>query len=173
METELVYRPSVDLLRLRWKVEKRRSVLSCVSVLDDGTNADSSPQQPFVTGSADHHPVGEEPFSEPPTKMFNAKIRVLDGVYADDLNRQDSLSAEEQDRQHAMLQDDKWHGPCKYITAEGNFITIREFVEAVHPWLVSLSEEYLKQQGLAILGQPMRSNAWLWVDAPWCMESSL
>ncbi len=52
------------------------------------------------------------------------------------------------------------------VEAEGEFLTVDDFVSAVHPWLLSLREDILSASGDLLSGKPLPPDTKLMVSYP-------
>lgn len=149
-------RPTKEFLRLRWII-KDDSVASCVSVIKD-TEDPTSPQQPFQDSAGELHEIASAPFCDPPVAHHFITIGAI-------------IDLEEELQEHRGNSVDYTHcvGPELQVVSQGNYITIAEYVNAVHPWLVRLRGRILQAQGEMIHGEPLPWGTELrlypkWVD---------
>ncbi|OAQ97886.1 hypothetical protein LLEC1_01519 [Akanthomyces lecanii] len=146
-----IYRSTLQFLRLRWQI-KDGPIFQCVRVLDDPEHP-ASAQQPFQDERGTFHEISTAAFSDPPVKQLTLCITELDGYSNEDENLDGQQSDHEPD------------APSLDITSDGHeFVTIRQYIEQVHPWLLSLKEAYFDKFGRAMTGRRLPARTQLWFD---------
>lgn len=167
------YNSSVAFLRLRWNV-KDAHFAECVQVLDDPEDP-KSPQQPFVSSTGKYHAVSEEAVCVPPARRLVVVMRDLDGYEPDNIRVRQPVEAiaakKKAVREECGLED--WAGPFLVVESAGEFITIGEYVAAVHPWLCALRPAYVEYRSKELY-QKQRPDMEYWIG-PWdcCTISTL
>ena len=152
--------PTKEFLRLRWII-KDDSVTACVSVAQDHEDP-TSPQQPFQNGAGERHEIAAAPFCHPPV----ARHFITIGAIAD---LEEERNAELGEYRGDSVEYARCVAPELEIVSKGDYITIAEYVNAVHPWLVRLRGRILEAQGEMFHGEPLPWDTELrlypkWVD---------
>lgn len=148
-----IYHSAPEVRRLRWEI-KNAPAFECVKVINDPEDAGSA-QRPFHNvQDGSFHEISTAPFSDPPVKLFTLHIIELDGYpYVDD-----NLDSE----QEVESNPDR---PSLDITSHGEeFISIRQYIEQVHPWLLSVKDEYFEKMGSLMTGVKLPARTQLWFD---------
>ncbi|KAJ2976453.1 hypothetical protein NQ176_g4944 [Zarea fungicola] len=147
------YSSSIEILRLRWEI-KDAPPFECVKVIDDVEDA-ASAQRPFRNArDGSFHEISTASFCDPPVKLFTLQIIELDGYPFVDDNLDDEHEVESNpDR------------PLLDITSHGEeYISIRQYIEQVHPWLLSVKDEYFSKLGSLMTGRKLPARTQLWFD---------
>lgn len=153
---------SADFLRLRWQI-KEGPIEQLIHVLEDAEDSHSA-KTPFQDTFGQLHAISEKPFSEPPMSHFMVRIDQIDGRQSWKRSCEDDYEedqGDEFDLETALPVG--WKGPYLEISSRGEFITIGEYVAAVHPWLVSLQPKYLREIGL-MFEQDFSPDVELWLN---------
>lgn len=147
--------PSVDFLRLRWLVQDG-PISKNIHVLNDVTDSKSA-QRPFQTESGELHEIAALPFSDTPVARHTVSVDQMDGL---------EMWKMWSDGSYSPQRDNSDAAPKLEIKAgEGrDFISIGDYVLAVHPWLLSLRNQYLREVGLINGGQVLPHDTELWFD---------
>lgn len=143
------YQATLEFLRLRWQI-KDAPIAECIRVLKDPTDPDST-QQPLVDADGTFHEIAQPPFSYPPTKTMDLNITEMDGFTFE-------LDDTEDKRRDVEV-------PSLEITSGGDdFISIRQYIEQVHPSLVSVRDAYFDHYGRAMPGRKLPPRTELWFN---------
>lgn len=147
-------RPSVDAYRLRWVV-KDAPMSSAIHVLDDATDM-NSPQKPYKSESGELHPIHASSISITPRKELTITLPELRNyiLYDECLDDHSDYDEETGTRPYDEPK-------CEIKAANGEFITIGEYIDAVYPWLVSLRERYIRDA--PVPGNEFSDQVQLWV----------
>lgn len=142
-------RLNVEACRLYWIIQS--NVSDAVFVMDDAHDP-LGPRQPLFQSSTsldsdpELHPIGRISLCEPPVSSITVGIDEL----------QDWCDSWEE--HHCYWDGDDREGPCRCCnrmpppgdenvtvatSSEGGFVTIADYVGAVHPWLMSLRGDLL------------------------------
>lgn len=141
---------SIDFHRLRWFVKKNISLYDSITVTEDATDSKSA-QEPYSTS----HPISKVALTYPPVSAITISVDTLD-EYINDWGYEHGKhavpegspyhSGERFDAEgevvHCCGHDQPGPGPALEIVAEpGAFVTIGQFVETVHAWLVEIDSQ--------------------------------
>lgn len=137
--------PSIDFLRLRWQITDGPA-LGCVKVLADPEDA-ASAQQPLQAANGTLHDVAAAPCSNPPTASITLQIE--EATYLGVEGEMSEAAAE---------------APSLTVKAAGDFITIKEYVEAAHPWFLAQKQRHFEGYGYGENGQALPAETELWFD---------
>ncbi|KAK2595335.1 hypothetical protein QQS21_006935 [Conoideocrella luteorostrata] len=150
---------SPEFLRLRWQV-KDGPLSQAIQVLEDATNS-ASAQQPYQSESGVVHDVARASLCSPPISSITVMVDILNG-----LNEEKFDEALEEEDDHDYDDDDgEWKGPTMTVKPSGEgFVTVGDYVNAVHPWLMSLREDYLREYAM-LHGEdePLPSDTEVWL----------
>ncbi len=145
-------RPSVDFARLRWYLSG--PILAKIHVLESAFDA-TSPQSPYQQSpdSDSFHSISTSPISYPPVSSITVTVGLLDN-WAESWEDVHIHCAEPERERVTTLPDGTKHlerccgtdrpgpSPSLTVTAGGGdlgpgFVTIHDYVTAVHPWLLA------------------------------------
>jgi hypothetical protein len=148
-------------MRLRWFLSNcDPPSATAINVIRDATDSDSL-QEPYSST----HPISQLPLTDPPVSSITVSIYVLD-EYAqewvsvhrehadpeeDDCPDHDAARFDaEGEVEYCCNQDRPGPGPQIEVVEKelGAFVTIGDFVEAVHPWLRSLDGQLRAAKGV-------------------------
>lgn len=156
-------RPSLAFLRLRWTIPiptsdsdvSSSSVSRSISVLEDVYDPLSA-QVPFQNDeNGQYHEIAAMPFSRPPCRKLEAMIDRMDGC------EEWKLWTEEEDR----VEDPDSAPRITVRAGDGrDFISVGDYVAQVHPWLVALRPQMLKELGLTAGFTEWEEDTQLWID---------
>ncbi|CEJ82304.1 hypothetical protein VHEMI02375 [[Torrubiella] hemipterigena] len=147
--------PTPGFLSLRWNF-KQGPLSDVIKVLADATDANSD-QAPWADKDGKFHDVSELSISDPPISSIRLSVDVLDRDADADENGDNEAADEEDDS------EDK--GPSLEVKSSSKpFVTIGDYVAAVHPWILSLRDEYLEKRGNEINGEKLPSDTDLWFN---------
>jgi hypothetical protein len=150
---------SIDFMRLHWFLSKD-DPLGAITIIQDATDSDS-PQEPYSPS----HPISNLSLTTPPVSAITVSLKILD-EYAqewvsvhrehadpeeDDCPDHDAARFDaEGEVEYCCDQDRPSPGPQIEVVAKelGAFVTIGDFVEAVHPWLRSLDSQLRAAKGV-------------------------
>lgn len=143
-------RPSLPFLRLRWTIPIPKSddgdsttltLSKSVSILEDVYDL-RSPQVPFQDQNGQFHEIAALPFSRPPRRELEVTIDRMDGC-------QEWKLYTEEEADSPRVEDPESAPRITVRAGEGrDFISIGDYVTQVHPWLVALTPQMLKELGL-------------------------
>ncbi|TQV92920.1 hypothetical protein IF1G_08223 [Cordyceps javanica] len=141
--------PSIEFLRLRWQITDGPAALACVQVLDNPEDAGSA-QRPLQAADGTLHEIGGAPCSDPPTARLTLRIEEATYLGVDgDASEAAAGTAASLDVRAA---------------AGAEHITIREYVQQAHPWLLAQRQKHFEGYGFADNGQALPAEAELWFD---------
>lgn len=153
-------RTSVAFRRLRWQIKANTTIAESVHVLRDVTDPESA-QDSFIDAGGNFHRVASASVFAAPVSSVQARLHVLDGInlYGDPSDDDD------EDEDDETL---PWKGPELAVRpTSGAFVTIGDFVMAVHPWLLEKRGEILKEtanKASGYSGQTIPDNTEFWID---------
>ena len=128
---------------------------SAIRVLDDATDANST-QKPYKSASGELHPIHASSISIMPRKELTVTLPDLYSVILHDECPEDHSDFDEETGSRPYDEP-----KCHIKAANGEFITIGEYIDAVCPWLVSLRERYIEDA--PVPGYEFDDNVQLWV----------
>ena len=205
-------RLSHNALRLQWTLEGHLS--SAIRVMENKfyhPNAPTAPYGDMTTSSPKWSAVSQSPLTEPKVSSVTVNLEQLndwedtwldfhcghaepDELCADNdevrFGELSDISSDEDDEgADALLRCCGGNRPRKkkaslFIRASGEFITIHDFVSAVHPWALGLREDILQAAGDLQENIPLPADTRLMIDYPgpecvvfypeveWCKERS-
>lgn len=182
--TTTVYRPyetygwddfnpaSIALLRLRWELRPGATVAESVKVLREVTDP-NSPQDDFINSDGSMHRVAAASVFCQPVSSVEVRLEMLNGRLCDDGSDNDDNDDEDEDDGDEDDDDDSsvatdggpWKGPKITVTpANGDFVTIGDFVLAAHAWLLEMRPAALRERGLRFGGAELPEDTEIWVD---------
>ena len=156
---------SLEMFRLHWHL--RGTVEDSIMVLEDATDYSSQqrayqvasgPDEP-TGGAARLHPVAGAPYTDPPVSAITVTIRDLDkwdeeqtkaNIGRPSSQIEDGPPGAPGERRVAGDGDER-PGQSRSLTIAASaraFVTIGDFVGAVHPWLVSLHADLCRAKGV-------------------------
>jgi hypothetical protein len=152
------YGGSTAFMRLRWSI--RAPASSAIFVIDSAIDH-ASPQQPYYSPShpGGIHPIASEPATDPPVSSMRFTVSDLD-MWADDWETEHhehellSRSREFDENDPDVLvrccgETRPGPGPCLDIPASTQpFVTVKDIIEAIHPWLLRLEDNIRVAKGL-------------------------
>lgn len=156
-------RPSIDAFRLRWivkdiameaHIDTNDPGQRAIEVLEDVTDMNSV-RVPYKSESGELHPIHASSVSLIPRKeltvTFPALWNVVDNAeIASDYSDDEDLPPRQFDEPE-----------CEIRAANGEFITIGEYINVMYPWLISLRERYIRD--VPVPGDWFQDNVELWV----------
>lgn len=167
--------PSTDFLRLRWYL--RGPIKESITVFADPFDP-TSPQEAFQTTTTDGgvrlHTVSKSCLTTIPVSSVAVTVRVLDGWEESwlDAHRKD----EEEDKEYVLLEDgtrrlvrvhgEERPGPsptCAVRATTQPFVTVGDYVAAVHPWLDGLQDDMRRAKDVW-RGAPSSRNHDIFID---------
>lgn len=141
--------PTPGFLSLRWNF-KQGPLSDVIKVLADATDANSE-LAPWTDADGKTHDVSQLSISDPPVSSIKLSVDVLD---------RDADADDEDDDE-----DEDPNGPLLEVKASSKpFVTIGDYVSAVHPWVLSFRDEYLERRGKEINGEKLPSDTDLWFN---------
>lgn len=165
---------SVDFLRLRWLVQEG-PLSERIHVVEDAEDANSA-QTPFQDTSGAFHPVSKMALTRPPTSECIVRIDDMDG-YKNWSDSEDDTDEEVHDPVNPNppeALEDGWKGPYLKLNAKDHgFITIGDYAQAVHPWLVGLRPRYLREHGFISGHSHYKPDIDLWFDVKFTTDIML
>lgn len=167
---------SPDFLRLRWLIQPGPTY-ELIHVIDDPEDPDSA-QTPFQDEAGNLHPISKLPFTVVPTADYIVKIDQMNGYKNWDHEDKSFDGGDEEDEESdsdeevidlvnpnpPVALEDGWKGPYLKLHSDDGCITIGDYVQAVHPWLVALRPRYLREHGLIMGGLEYEPDLDLWFD---------
>ncbi|KAK4032100.1 hypothetical protein C8A01DRAFT_41457 [Parachaetomium inaequale] len=149
-------RPSLDFFCLRWFLSGPLSTQ--IKVLSSVVDAESL-QTPYQTDSTSFHPISACPISDPPVSSITVTADVLNGWAGDweDAHHNHTHGrgdfATQPDGTGLLMrccgEDRPGPGPSLTVAASRQeFVTIHDFVMAVHPWLLALEPDIRAAYGV-------------------------
>lgn len=162
-ESRQPVRPSADFFRLRWYLSGPLS--THVKVLSSAVDS-TSPQSPYQTNSTTFHPISNSPVSDPPVSSITVTVRLLDEWAEDwaeahdgDIDGDQEWTTTEPDGVTTRLlvrcdgEDRPGPGPSLTVSASSSssrlFVTVHDYIMAVHPWLLALDAEIRSAIGVS------------------------
>ncbi len=131
-------RPSVDAHRLRWIV-RDVPFEEAIEIVEDAFDSDS-PEEPYKSEeTGELHTIRASSISVTPRKELTVTLPALYNYILYDECPDDHSDYEEEGGGRPYDEP-----KCEIKAANGEFITIGEYIDAVYPWLVSLRERYLR-----------------------------
>ncbi|CAA9966662.1 hypothetical protein PTMSG1_10021 [Pyrenophora teres f. maculata] len=186
-----------DAQRLFWTLSS--PLTSAISVMEDKWHDPDVPLEPYcvqIETSLIWHSIAQSPLTEPKISSVTVSVEQLDDWEEawwelrqdnDDIvpvgtafesDEDDDEDSDPDDRKRAlrscyagMPRDVK---ATLDVRATGNFITVHDYVSAVHPWLVGLREQILKASGDLLDDIPLPGNTRFVVDvfpSPDCVSA--
>ncbi|KJZ68711.1 hypothetical protein HIM_11902 [Hirsutella minnesotensis 3608] len=158
-------RVSTEFLRLRWEISS--DISRAVRVLDKATDG-GSVQRPYVTYSADGianiHPVSSAPITQPPVSLIRVSIDEPNYWGREWARAQEHNTDSNKDKssEQAFADDADENAvarrpnfPCgdprsgsplvlELKASAQDFVTIHEYISAIHPWLLLLAKDRIK-----------------------------
>jgi hypothetical protein len=159
---------SLEFLHLRWKLFVPLS--SAIQVLEDATDP-SSTQQPYQRDSSTFHPISNLPVTKPPVSSISVTEDRLDcwvedwvenhipntdtdhaeWVEADPGGEDDDGYGDQDGRNLMSCCGERRPCPPPPIIVKASthpFVTIHDFIAAVHPWLQAVKDDILNARGV-------------------------
>ncbi|KGO66432.1 hypothetical protein PITC_067280 [Penicillium italicum] len=162
---------NLEAHRLYWTLQD--PIQSSIFVMDEVNNP-AAPRQPcFLSGpaadrSSPHsHPITNHSLCEPPISSITVGVDELQDI------------ADFWEDEHNYAQGDDPKGPCRccglrpppydvkltiVASNKDQFVTIGDYITAVHPWLMSFRGEFLRNTGG---GKPLPEDTKLMVSFPY------
>ncbi|KAF1842322.1 uncharacterized protein K460DRAFT_409737 [Cucurbitaria berberidis CBS 394.84] len=184
--------PTRDAQRLQWTLEGPLS--SAIRVMEDTYYTSQTPSAPyFDKATATWSPVSQSALTEPKISSVNVCVEQLqewetqwlefhfDHTEAGDHNEGNDevrygmlpdfdpeTDEDEESHEHLLRccggERPRGKAVSLLVKATGEFLTIHDYVSAVHPWLMSLREDLLQAAGDLLDNIPLPSDAKLMVN---------
>ncbi|KAF6827211.1 hypothetical protein CMUS01_09095 [Colletotrichum musicola] len=167
--------PSVDFFRLRWYL--RGPIEKSIVVIADAFDS-TSPQEAYQTTTPDGgirlHTVSQSCLTTIPVSSITVTVRALDDWEENWLDAHREV--DEEDKEYVLLEDgtrrlvrvygEERPGPsptCVVQATTQPFVTVGDYVAAVHPWLNSLGGDIRRAKGVW-RGAPLSSGCDIFLD---------
>ena len=134
--------------RLVWTLQGPLS--SAISVMAEHGNPDG-PREPYLGHGGDRHPVSNDPVTEQPV----ATLTVMEEYLGDWQNEWYTINQEGFDEDEDEDVEPEPEGqpptfePLVVTASNGEFVSIHDYVSAVHPWLMARREQILRARHVA------------------------
>jgi len=137
-------RISAPGLRLLWRL--KQPLQSAITVLAPDRNPDG-PQEAYIGPSGERHPIGDEPVTEQPV----ASLTVTEEFLSDWQDEWHTINMEgfDDDVQPDPEDVPPTFEPLVVTASNGRFVSINDYLEAVHPWLLERRDQILRARHVA------------------------
>jgi hypothetical protein len=130
--------------RLFWTLQGPLN--TAISVLAEDCNPDG-PREPYLRQGTTYHPIGNEPIT---TRRF-ATLTVTEESIDTWRDEWDNLNYEGFDEDIRPAPEDlpPTFEPLVVTASNGEFVSVHDYVTAVHPWLMARREQILRARNVA------------------------
>lgn len=160
--------------RIRWKFTANESAADSVHVLRDVTDANSG-LVPFFNEDGTMHRVGAASITCEPVSSIIVTINdIINLGYMDDYREEGYVSPEEDDDDDEEEKEERepkfgwlrfYRGPRLEVKPKSaDFVTIGDYITAVHPWLHDKRQLILTAMGIEYGGRKLPDNTEFWVQ---------
>lgn len=165
-------RSTIEFCRVAWPIQGPLS--TSLFVLDKQWEVDG-PSEPYfrrTSSGTTWHPVSQEPVTKPKVSSITVEVRDLEWWQVDweEYHREDdeAVYGEDEDGYDVLLEccDEKRPPePPKLVVKASDkpYVTIHDYVSAVHPWLLGLRDNILQAMNAIEGPKPLPSHTQLMV----------
>lgn len=130
--------------RLYWTLQG--PLTTAISVLPLDLNPDAPREAYFLQtlGGTTWHPISQSPLTEPPA----ASLLVKETYLMDWRDAWWTLNQEGADEDYEMEGEPPEFEPLLVTASNGEYVTVHDYVVAVHPWLMALGDQILSARNV-------------------------
>ncbi|SPO07080.1 uncharacterized protein DNG_09774 [Cephalotrichum gorgonifer] len=174
IEAGNIPRPTFEFQHLRWRIGG--PISTAVRVLNDPTDP-NSPQEAYQTSTSAYHTISTSPITKPPISSISVSVDELDRWEEDWGEAHEPHAPDEADWDSETEKGDsepklrtccgehRPKGPPPLLVSASTrpYVTVHDFVTAVHPWISQFEDDIRRLLGI-IEGERLPSHIDLFVN---------